>query len=732
MRDAAEPTMSLSSTTITVADPPRRGGRRVALVLSLALGLARADDDLFLAERGPPRRPRRPEAIQDMHRRVSSRPSHRRPLEYDDHHFDHHHRRRVGAERRLSYVEVESRFAPLRVRFDLSNLRPRTTEDLVRVRALTNEILPGVAELYGDLLRVVPLAEPVPVAKESCFGYVDVDDALVRDGAADADLYVFVAGFDEVGGGRLCGEDHGVLAAAAPCELDQHDRPVTGFVNWCLGEIEVRDDGVVSRRVAEKLASVAAHEFAHVLGVNGESWKFFRHPFTGEPLTPRPFLPEPTYECVDGRTHVDVVVPSCHTLRRSASPRDGRAHFEIVTPAVRQVVRNQFDCPTLTGARLENQPTNALDCFGTHWDERYFYTETLSAFYTPGADALSALTLALLEDSGWYRADYSATTMSTTKEERHVRPSPFGRGAGCDFVEADCVVPDPASETGGRVPKYARGYFCADLTRVVERDDGDGRRRSLDYVHTCDPTHTHKAGCDLFDYDDDAVPDRRTSPSSDDAVDDDAPWHRSYFPDGRYGPLYFSHADFCPVAQVDMVDCRRPPDGDEAPSPLPGERYGPDSLCYDARYEGRAVDGGFERTSACLRSRCVASTRALEVTAFGTGETRVCDQDFGTVRFESLKLTVTCPRLSAACPGLSCPANCSGRGACDRAAPFPRCRCFDPTDVSEDCHRTPLPVLNGTDHRCDAPENERRTTRATTTAVAATAAAAAAGLLGLL
>ena len=48
---------------------------------------------------------------------------------------------------------------------------------------------------------------------------------------------------------------------------------------------------------------------------------------------------------------------------------DNSRHFEIVTPTVATVTRNQFNCQELKGARLENQPTNPLDCFGSHWDE---------------------------------------------------------------------------------------------------------------------------------------------------------------------------------------------------------------------------------------------------------------------------------------------------------------------------------------------------------------------------
>lgn len=32
--------------------------------------------------------------------------------------------------------------------------------------------------------------------------------------------------------------------------------------------------------------------------------------------------------------------------------------------------------------------------------------------------------------------------------------SPFGHGAGCGFVQGDCIV------DGGEVPEYGKGFFC--------------------------------------------------------------------------------------------------------------------------------------------------------------------------------------------------------------------------------------------------------------------------------
>ena len=55
-------------------------------------------------------------------------------------------------------------------------------------------------------------------------------------------------------------------------------------------------------------------------------------------------------------------VPDETTLREKNTR--GVRYFEVTLPTVRQVARNQFNCQRLTGAPLENQPTNE-DCFGS-------------------------------------------------------------------------------------------------------------------------------------------------------------------------------------------------------------------------------------------------------------------------------------------------------------------------------------------------------------------------------
>jgi hypothetical protein len=148
----------------------------------------------------------------------------------------------------------------------------------------------------------------------------------------------------------------GTLASALSCQRDQYDRPITGSIDFCLGGMgDVSTDFNIAQAIAEKVASssdgrggnydgqasekwqgwtgkmestannettssyssasftlddvnratvqysvgVAVHEIGHVLGVTSDSLRYFRHPITGFPLTPRPFTLS-SVTCVNG------------------------------------------------------------------------------------------------------------------------------------------------------------------------------------------------------------------------------------------------------------------------------------------------------------------------------------------------------------------------------------------------------------------------------------------------
>ncbi|KAJ2942355.1 hypothetical protein O0L34_g15904 [Tuta absoluta] len=97
----------------------------------------------------------------------------------------------------------------------------------------------------------------------------------------------------------------------------------------------------------------------------------------------------------------------------------------IVTPRVVKEVRDHFDCPTLEGAELEDQGGDGTAL--THWEKRVFENEAMTGTHTQNS-VFSRITFAMMEDTGWYRADY---TLATTLD--------WGKELGCNFVQKSCM-----------------------------------------------------------------------------------------------------------------------------------------------------------------------------------------------------------------------------------------------------------------------------------------------------
>mmetsp|Transcript_17574 Transcript_17574/g.31773 ORF Transcript_17574/g.31773 Transcript_17574/m.31773 type:complete len:345 (+) Transcript_17574:784-1818(+) len=271
------------------------------------------------------------------------------------------------------------------------------------------------------------------------------------------------------------------LAFATNCQHDQLDRPTVGYTGICFGPLDPENNSTIANT---RRFLTMAHELTHVLGMNSNDVPFFYSHATKKPRTPRDQWNRPPISqnvpCVDGTIKNDVTTASENTLKK-VTTANGQITYEIVTETVANVVRNQFNCQRLTGGRLENQPTAANDCFGSHWDhvswinieslsllsqvfavadlyltftqfylhpQRLFNNEFMAAVNTGSTQYISALTLAFLEDSGWYRPNYAVA-----------QNSPFGLGAGCEFVEDQCIQ-------NGTVPEWAEGTFCSSAASV--------------------------------------------------------------------------------------------------------------------------------------------------------------------------------------------------------------------------------------------------------------------------
>ncbi|XP_010146183.1 PREDICTED: leishmanolysin-like peptidase, partial [Eurypyga helias] len=86
--------------------------------------------------------------------------------------------------------------------------------------------------------------------------------------------------------------------------------------------------------------------------------------------------------------------------------------------------RKHFSCPILEGMELENQGGMGTEL--NHWEKRLLENEAMTGSHTQNR-VFSRITLALMEDTGWYKANYSMAEKLD-----------WGRSKGCDFVMKSC------------------------------------------------------------------------------------------------------------------------------------------------------------------------------------------------------------------------------------------------------------------------------------------------------
>ncbi|XP_047522811.1 leishmanolysin-like peptidase isoform X3 [Pieris napi] len=211
------------------------------------------------------------------------------------------------------------------------------------------------------------------------------------------------------------------VAYASHCQQESAlDRPVAGHANFCPGELSTR------YRDLPHVLSTVKHEMLHALGFSVSLFGFYRDE-NGDPLTPR--------RVDTGNPPLDEQLQihkwSDRVVRNITRPRwmirggyMERTLHMIVTPRVVKEVREHFNCSILEGAELEDQGGDGTAL--THWEKRVFENEAMTGTHTQNS-VFSRITFAMMEDTGWYRADYSLSS-----------PLHWGKNLGCGFATTSC------------------------------------------------------------------------------------------------------------------------------------------------------------------------------------------------------------------------------------------------------------------------------------------------------
>ncbi|XP_039281797.1 leishmanolysin-like peptidase isoform X2 [Nilaparvata lugens] len=336
------------------------------------------------------------------------------------------------------------------------------------------------------------------------------------------------------------------VAYAAHCQQEAAlDRPIAGHANLCPESISTKPQEL------EILLSTVKHEILHALGFSVSLFAFYRDK-DGQPLTPREDNGKPLLnEFLQARQWSDRVIRKVTRDNWTVFGGAVRRQVQVmVTPRVVAEVRQHFNCSTLEGAELEDQGEEGTAL--THWEKRVFENEAMTGTHTQNP-VYSRLTLALMEDTGWYTANYSMA-----------QPLAWGRNLGCDFVTKSCKTWMDEHRARGK----SIHPFCDKVKRDPLETECTDDRSSVALCNLVEHTHSLPPMYQNFD----KIP------------------HVTAGEESRFGGSV-SLADYCPYIQeftwrsknvvVRGSHCQYPENNPHQDKNFALEKYGPDSRCFD-------------------------------------------------------------------------------------------------------------------------------------------------------
>lgn len=327
----------------------------------------------------------------------------------------------------------------IRIHFDFSYLNNNrdkiSNEDY---KDLTEKIMPKTKEILEKLLKVKQYQKQMILNAPNCDVYPIPEEYIE---GVDADLVIFV--IVDISGYYL---ENSIEAAASHClQHSENRRPIAGYIQFKPG-LDVKDSTSL-----DYMVWLAIHEISHILVINNSLYDDFINSETLEPIG---------YDRIIGKSKRE----------------DGRTMIMIKSPKVLEAARKHFGCESLVGVPLEFN--GGAGTAGSHWAKKYMNTDYMIGD-SYGENLISEITLALFEDSGWYKVDYKMANLFL-----------WGKNKGCEFFNKKCG--EPVEDAEYEMKSNFKEEFCNKSNSSV-----------------CSISHIFRATCRTSKYPDALKPNER-------------------------------------------------------------------------------------------------------------------------------------------------------------------------------------------------------------------------------
>ena len=255
--------------------------------------------------------------------------------------------------------------------------------------------------------------------------------------------------------------------------------------------------------------------------------------------------------------------------------------------------KEHFGCSTITGIPLDNGLS--------HWDGRIMFEDSMVNLEFPEY-IISDITLAALEDTGFYKVNYYSGGIFK-----------FGKNKGCDFLTKDCIINGKASFE----------EFC-----TVEDEP------------KCSSSRTLKSSCYIQEY------------------SSNLPSAYQYFSDPKKGGL--KEANYCPLPYENYYNrvsyfpdhCQFGISGSDSY----GEKIGKESLCFmSSLIPSSSTEDETNEIPICYEVECDTSKKNIIIKI--DSQRITCPTKKGPFTPSGFKGSIECPEFSEICSsnnGLVC------------------------------------------------------------------------------
>ena len=290
-------------------------------------------------------------------------------------------------------ISDNNNFEPIRIHCDFSYLKKKVqnNQNLLSIEKEVENSINNSIKIIKKLINIRPLTYPINKItlndlSEWGFDSNYIDKLLLTNGnGINADLVILLKFIEQNEQSLLL--DNEMASISNKFILDEETkRPIVGVI-YINNNINMNIENINIY-----LQYIFLHEITHILGFYYDLFQYFPGGLE-------------------------------KTIKTEKEERTNIEKKFIITPKVVEFSKKYFNCNELNGVELENQHNISW----SHWEARILLGEYMtSSSYTP-EQVISEFTLALLEDSGWYKVNYYTGGLMR-----------FGKNKGCDFLKKDC------------------------------------------------------------------------------------------------------------------------------------------------------------------------------------------------------------------------------------------------------------------------------------------------------